>query len=36
MTVYLGERITILSHGFNKSFNDMFFLSDGLKKTWDK
>jgi hypothetical protein len=32
MIVDLGERITILSHGFNKSLTDMIFLSDGLKK----
>jgi uncharacterized alpha/beta hydrolase family protein len=28
----LDEKIAILSHGFNKSLNDMLFLSTGLKK----
>ncbi|MCL2232131.1 MAG: alpha/beta fold hydrolase [Treponema sp.] len=28
----LNEKIAILCHGFNKSHNDMYFLSAGLKK----
>jgi hypothetical protein len=30
MTIDINEEITILSHGFNKSADDMFFLRDGL------